>query len=326
ITLFDGDNTLGGFHRALRAALRARVYDVIHVHTPHAGLLLLMTLVLTGSYGKLITSTVHTVQNSFQNFKLRNQLLFLPSFLCFRRLVFCSQAAYQSFPAVYKWLGGDRMSVVQNCVDLRRIDRIASGGRSAGPEFSIATVGLIEMKNPLTVLEAFRASDPQESRLVFVGEGNLRPRLEQKAREAGLDRQVELTGLIERDTVFQRFVAADLFVSASWGEGLPVAVLEAMACRRPVVLSDIAPHREIAEGVDFIPLVSPGDAMGFAREIRRFREMSASERAQIGQKCRTLIEERFGLRTMHAAYAKVYADVTVDRVAVVPDAIHDQVD
>lgn len=315
ITLFDGDGSLLGFHRVLRAALRAREHDVIHVHTPHAGVLLLVTLLLSGWYRKLIPRTVHTVHNSFKSFSFRNKLLFIPSFPLYRRLVFCSHAAYESFPALFKRLGGDRMSVVQNAVDLARIDRVASVEPPAQPaHFAIATVGLIEMKNPLTVLAAFRACDARGSRLVFIGEGNLRPTLAREVEGAGLQGAVEMTGMIERDQVFERFLGADLFVSASWGEGLPVAVLEAMACYCPVVLSDIAPHREIAEGVGFIPLVEPGDTPGFAREIRKFREMSVSEREAIGRKCRTLIEERFGLPTMHAAYAGVYAQVAGDRV------------
>jgi glycosyltransferase involved in cell wall biosynthesis len=86
--------------------------------------------------------------------------------------------------------------------------------------------------------------------------------------------------------------------------------MEAMACGRPVVLSDIPPHREIAEGVDFIPLIRPDDVAGFAREIKRFKEMSVPERTMIGQKCRKLIEERFSLPIMHAGYKKVYAKIT----------------
>ncbi len=85
IALFDGDNTLKGFFRALHAALEEREYDVIHVHTPHAGVLLLAGLFMFGKYRKLKPSTVHTIQNSFENFKLRNKLLFIPSFPFFRR-------------------------------------------------------------------------------------------------------------------------------------------------------------------------------------------------------------------------------------------------
>jgi glycosyltransferase involved in cell wall biosynthesis len=84
--------------------------------------------------------------------------------------------------------------------------------------------------------------------------------------------------------------------------------MEAMACGRPVILSP--PHREIAEGVDFIPLIKPDDVSGFAQEINKFSEMPVSERTMIGQKCRKLIEERFSLHTMHAGYKEVYAKIT----------------
>ena len=94
------------------------------------------------------------------------------------------------------------------------------------------------------------------------------------------------------------------------GEGLPVAVLEAMACGSPVILSDIPPHREIAEGVDFIPIVMTNDISGFASEITKFYEMSPSERAEIGKKCRALVENKFSLDAMHAGYDEVYASVT----------------
>ncbi|HET7008632.1 MAG TPA: glycosyltransferase family 4 protein, partial [Candidatus Binatia bacterium] len=243
--------------------------------------------------------------------KLRNKLLFIPSFAFFRRLVFCSQASYESFPRLFKWLGGERMHVVPNAVDLDRIDRVAKVEQAAhSDQFTITTVGLIKMKNPFTVLEAFRECHDRASRLVFIGEGNLRPLLAQEVEKSGLQKQVKMTGMIERDSVFEYFAQADVFVSASWGEGLPVAVLEAMACRRPVILSDIPPHREIAEGVDFIPLIKPDDAAGFAREIKRFIEMPVSDRAAVGQKCRKVIEERFSLPAMHAGYEEVYAQIT----------------
>lgn len=310
IALFDGGSTIPSFFRALRAALKAKEYDIIHVHTPHAGILLLITLFLSGWYRKLKPSTVHTVQNSYQNFKLRNKLLFIPSFAMFQRMVFCSDASYKSFPGYMKWLASNRMHVVQNAVDLDRIDRQLRGVQTIhNNHFGIVTVGLIEMKNPFTVLTAFRQEYNETSELIYLGEGYLRSSLTQEIKNSGLERAVKLTGMISRDRVFEHFVAADLFISASWGEGLPVAVLEAMACSRPVLLSNIPPHQEIADGVDFIPLIKPDDVEGFAREIKRFREMSVSERAAIGQKCRDLVENRFSLPIMHSDYAKVYAEI-----------------
>jgi glycosyltransferase involved in cell wall biosynthesis len=311
ITLFDGDNSLMGFFRALWSALKKKEYDVIHVHTPHAAVLLPIALFLAGLYKKIKPSTVHTIQNSFQNFRLRHKLMFIPGFAFNQRLVFCSHSSYESFPSFYKWLAGDRMHVVQNAVDLDRIDRITKAKPAIHNEhFTIATVGLIKIKNPTTVLDATYKYNNKDTKLTFLGEGNLRPVLAQKIESLGLQQQVQLTGMVARDKVFEYFTSADLFVSASWGEGLPVAVMEAMACGRPVVLSDIPPHREIAEGTDFISLIKPDDVTGFAQEIRKFREMSVPERTMIGQKCRKLIEERFSLPIMHAGYQEIYAKIT----------------
>ena len=314
ITLFDGDGSVMGFFRTLRTALKAKEYDIIHVHTPHAGLMFLLTILMMFQYRKFIRLAVHTVHNSYQNFKLRNKLLFLPSFLLFRSMVFCSYSSFQSFPTFYKRLAGNRMHVVQNGVDLDRIDRAiqAASQNHAGKDarhFTVTAVGLIPIKNPTTLFQAFRQSEIANGRLVIMGEGALRPVLQQEAEKEGIKDQVNLTGMIPRDQVFKHFLESDLYVSASHGEGLPVAVLEAMACARPVVLSDIPPHREIAQDFDFIPLVPMDDAAGFAREIKRFRAMSPSEREEIGRRCRKIVEDRFSLPAMHGNYLSVYTEL-----------------
>jgi glycosyltransferase involved in cell wall biosynthesis len=311
ITLYDGDSSMSGFFRALGSSLKDREYDVIHVHTPHAGLLLLIYLFFSGLYNRLKPSTVHTIQNSYKNFKLRHQIMFIPSFAFFQHLVFCSKASYESFPSLFKWLGNGRTNVVQNAVDINRIDNVIKNVEEEpqSNQFEIVSVGLIRMKNPLTMLKAFQKSLDQSSKLVFIGEGSLRSLVTSEIERSGLEYQVSLPGMIERDKVFEYYSQADLFVSVSWGEGLPVAVLEAMACRTPVLLSDIPPHREIAEGVDYIPLIKPNNVDGLTREIKKFNNMSGLERKIIGNKCREIVEERFSLESMHTGYKEIYAQI-----------------
>ena len=82
-----------------------------------------------------------------------------------------------------------------------------------------------------------------------------------------------------------------------------------MACGCPVILSDILPHKEIADGQDFIPLVPPDNVDGFSREIERMRSMSRQQRFQIGLKCRKLIEEKFSLTSMCNNYHRLYREV-----------------
>ena len=54
--------------------------------------------------------------------------------------------------------------------------------------------------------------------------------------------------------------------------------------------------------VDFIPLIPPDNADGFANEIKRIKNFSFSERQKIGDKCRKLVEKWFSLNTMHKEY------------------------
>jgi glycosyltransferase involved in cell wall biosynthesis len=171
----------------------------------------------------------------------------------------------------------------------------------------VVSVGrLIGVKNPAAVLHGFRRAASQSGQLRFIGDGDLREQLLRERAAAGLDHCVSFSGVIPRDDVYRQLAGADLFVSASRGEGLPVAALEAMACRCPVILSDIEPHREIADGASFIPLIAPDDIEGLAREIRRFAEMSPAARSQVARQCRSLVEERFSLGAMHAGYGKIY--------------------
>jgi glycosyltransferase involved in cell wall biosynthesis len=168
---------------------------------------------------------------------------------------------------------------------------------------------LIEVKNPLVILKSFELSADASTRLIFVGEGNLREILHKEIIQCKFEEQVSLTGLVQREKVYEYLLNADLFISSSFIEGLPVAVLEAMACGCPALLSDIESHREIAAGVDFIPLIPPTDIKKFGDEIIRFRRMSPAERAEIGRKCRKLVEDRFSLTRMHKEYHKVYTEL-----------------
>lgn len=311
ITLFEGDGSFRGFFRALRTALAGKEYDIIHAHSPHCGSLFIAATLF--AFRKFRHSTVATVQDSYPNYKLRNRILWLPVFVGFRRVVFCSHASYNSFPAYFRWLVGDRFRIVQNSLDIDRVDRAAANIQRRSrqtKDFTIAAISrLVEIKNPFCLLSSFQQGTDQTCRLVYMGDGPLRESLIIKRRQLGLENQIKFMGIIPRDKVFEQVINADLFISPSRGEGLPIAVIEAMACGCPVILSDIPPHREIAEGVKFIPLVQQDDVKGFAREIRRFRQMSISEREMIGQKCRRLVQERFSLPAMHSKLSNVYGQI-----------------
>lgn len=312
IALFAGDGSVRGFLRALRAALDAHEHDVVHAHAPESGALLVFALLLWRRFGRLRPSLVYTVHDSFGDYRPRNRALMLVVFAAFRSIVFCGRAARDSYPWPWTRLAGDRRRVVRNGADIDRVDRViaAMGGAREDDRFTVLSVGRLEkVKDPIALLHAFaKVADP-DARLVVVGTGALEPSARATAEALGLERRVELAGLIPREEVFARCARADVLVSTSRGEGLPVAAIEAMAAGCPVILSDIPPHRELAGGAAHIPLVPPGDVEGFARAIDRFGRMPPEERREIGRRCKEHVTARFALPIMHAGYDEVYREL-----------------
>jgi glycosyltransferase involved in cell wall biosynthesis len=324
IAVFEGDGTLRGFWRALRRALDHRSYDVIHAHAPQTAVILLVAnLFLRRS----ISNSICTIQNSFRSYRLRNQLLLFPIFTLFPKIILCSNAALQSMPRFLRWLGRSRMDVIQNGVDTDRVDRVLAnfdtGAREDG--FTVVSVGrIIARKNPIALLRAFERSRDPDSRLLYVGDGDSRSQLLEEVDRLGLGAHVAVTGLVDRDDVYRFVAAGDVNVSFSHSEGLPVAVLEAMACGRPVILSDIPPHREIAGDVSFVPLIARDDVAGLARELRRLREMPPEQRVDLGERCRKLVEQRFSLKMMHRTYERIYERIIRRRFGTESDRLRAQ--
>lgn len=110
---------------------------------------------------------------------------------------------------------------------------------------------LIPRKDPLLALEAFRfvRSRHPQARLVYVGEGELRPELESKIDSSGLAGQVGLVGDVAPEQLAKWFAAADLLLLCSSFEGRPNVVLEALASGRPVVATAARGTSELLEPV-----------------------------------------------------------------------------
>lgn len=308
LVLVEGDGSVLGCARALHRALALSTYDVVHAHAAGSGLLTLALYVATLRSRRNLVFTLHT---SWPNVRPRNRLIMYVVAALFPVVVACGEASAQSLPRLVRRLAG-AIEVVPNGVDVDRIDRTVAGTPGWSPRrqrgLAVSVGRLIAVKDPDTVVAGFRRGARRTDRLVMVGEGRLPDAAEDTGGRLGRNR-VELAGLLPREKVYEILRSADVFVSASRVEGMPVAVLEAMACRCPVVLSDIPAHREIAALAPSVRLVATGDVEGFAAAIRRALTLPPAEHQRVGEELRRCAVEHYGVRRMNLAYGRLYARI-----------------
>jgi glycosyltransferase involved in cell wall biosynthesis len=168
-----------------------------------------------------------------------------------------------------------------------------------GPVRALCVASLQEHKGHAVLFEALAKGGPDLGRIVLdlVGDGVLRRPLEQLARRLAISERVRFLGSRAEPQVKELLDRADLFVLPSrvarngQKEGLPVALIEALACGLPVVATRLSGVPElIQDGVTGF-LAEPGDAASLGRALERVLARSAT--AFDPQAGRRLVESQF---------------------------------
>jgi len=157
----------------------------------------------------------------------------------------------------------------------------AAPPRTAGTDpnpFTLVTVASLDQpyKGTEVLLEAFRSirQSGRRARLLIVGGGALLPAYQSRAQALGVAADVEFLGQVDREGVRRALDRAELFVLPSLTEGLPRALLEAMARQMPCVATDVGGVPELLPERCLVP---PRDAAALARTLGIF---IADERAR----------------------------------------------
>jgi glycosyltransferase involved in cell wall biosynthesis len=173
----------------------------------------------------------------------------------------------------------------------------------------IGTVGrLTPVKGIPYLLEAVRILLRQEGnvKVLIVGDGSIRQDLMSQARGLGISENVVFLG--HREDTDALLQAMDIFVLPSLSEGIPMALLEAMAASRAIVASRVGGVPEIVEdGVEGF-LVEPMDVDSLAERCRRLIE-SPDVARRMGEQARKRVERDFSATAMADQVALVYKDL-----------------
>ena len=202
-----------------------------------------------------------------------------------------------------------RLVPIPNGVDLDEVGASAViapplvEAREAG-EFVVGYLGqLIERKRVDVLLDAFAALPGGHSRLVVVGDGDQRERLQAQARALGLEARVHFTGF--RDDRLEWLRGFHALVLPSTLEGIPRCLMESMAAGVPVVATDIPGTRELVEDGRSGLLVPVGDAPRLAAALASLRDDPARA-AALARAGTRRVHEHFSARAMATRYHALF--------------------
>lgn len=143
------------------------------------------------------------------------------------------------------------------------------------------TVGeLIPRKNQSMLIDAFKKADIANSILLICGKGQEKDNLQKQIEENGLSEKVKLLG--QRTDIYELLQCSDVFLFPSKQEGLPIALMEAMAVGLPCVAANIRGNNDLL-GDNYPFLLNPNDRESWEKSMKDILDVR-NEMAELSHK------------------------------------------
>ncbi|MCI5207452.1 MAG: glycosyltransferase family 1 protein [Candidatus Electrothrix sp. ATG2] len=158
-------------------------------------------------------------------------------------------------------------------------------------------------KNHSCAISAFASLNDTVSQLLIVGDGPLLEELKDLAVSMNISERVFFVG--RRSNINEILSVVDVFLLPSLMEGLPMALLEAMACGKAVIVSRVGENANVVENNMSGILVESGDVAGLADAMQLMIKRS-DLRKEFGQQARKVVKNKFSSEIMTYNYCQLY--------------------
>lgn len=208
----------------------------------------------------------------------------------------------------------EKVWVIHNGLDLKRFDVPADPPRDAPLENGKVSIAMVANLRPekghvvfLKAVQQVIARIPH-AQFLIVGDGPMRETIQTQMKELGVAGSVKMTGAVTNIPSLLRSVDIVVLTSLK-NEGLPNAVMEAMAAGKPVVATDVGGTRElVSDGVTGY-LVPVGDVPMIADRIHDLA-LSPVARKTMGDRARREIEEQFTVERTAKQFERLYDELS----------------
>lgn len=265
----------------LKNLLEQEKYDIVHCHTPMGSVITRLAAGSARKYGTKVIYTAHGFHFYKGSPKL-NWLVYYPieRILAHRTdlLITMNQEDY-GYAEKFK---AKKVALINGVgLDLDKFTTSTQEEKAAVREqlglkktdiFAISVAQLIKRKNHMVLIHAVARLQNPHFHLFICGDGVQEEELKAEVEKLGIQAQIHFMGF--RNDVYKLSSAADLFLFASLQEGLPVAIMEAMACGLPIIASDIRGNADLIDSGRGGYLVKPTDVDGFTKAIKKALDIS----------------------------------------------------
>lgn len=265
----------GGLMGSLVALIRfvcGGRWDIIHVHSPLPGVFARIASLCHSRHRPVLITTEHSTWDSY------HPLTRVVNALTMRldnAVLAVSQETYLSLsPAIRA-----KAHVATQGVAIEELRAEGAIGRASlrwrcppGTPVLVTVANLRDEKDHLTLLRAYRHLLDRHVMFhaILVGEGLCRDEITREISLLRLEQHVELLGA--RKDVPQVLAASDVFVLSSVREGMPVAIMEALAIGLPIVATAVGGIPQALKGTGAAFLVASGDSEGLACQLQLLLE------------------------------------------------------
>lgn len=287
----------------IRQFITGHGIDVIHSHGYKSNIYACLAAIGTGC---VTISTCHNWIDSSSKLRFYSRLdLFFLKF--FRQLVAVSPLVEEKL--LESGIPSEKVKVIYNGVNLERFSRSCDDRelrRTLGIKPAAAVVGTVgrlsaEKGHGLLLQAALKVLEKHpDTYFVLVGDGPLRDKLQSEFASS----RIIFAG--PRHDVEKFYSMMDIFVLPSLTEGLPMALLEAMASSKPVIATGVGAIPEVFSSDEIGRIVPPGDESALADAIVYFLENLKKAQA-IGKACARRVSEDFSAVKMTENYFKAYS-------------------
>lgn len=311
VVCFDAGSGGRMLTRVARVAHHLRDWraDILHCHLPLAGIVGRIAGVAAG------VPVVYTEHNKVDRYHPATRFAARATWRWQSRVIAVSADVAVSLERHVH--GTIPVTVIRNGVSLDTFTRTAATRDAARARLALEDgqpfIGCVavfrEQKRLdlwLDVAVQVAATHPQ-ARFVLVGDGPLRETLRMRVGQMGLADRVLLPGLIS--DVREYLAAMDVYLMSSDFEGLPVALLEAMAMEVPPVATAVGGIPEVVETGRSGVLVARNDVAGLTTAVNALVDGPAEARLRMGQAARARVAGHFSTDRMMRAIEQVYRDV-----------------